>query len=34
LWPPIHPAVLCAAHTDADVDRIVDAVDRAMSRIR
>jgi glutamate-1-semialdehyde 2,1-aminomutase len=30
LWPPIHPAVLCAAHTDADVDRVVEAVDRAM----
>ena len=33
LWPPIHPAVLCAAHTDADVDRVIEAVDRAMSRV-
>jgi glutamate-1-semialdehyde 2,1-aminomutase len=30
LWPPIHPAVLCAAHTEGDVDRVVEAVDRAM----
>jgi glutamate-1-semialdehyde 2,1-aminomutase len=33
LWPPIHPAVLCAAHTDADVVRVVEAVDRAMGAL-
>jgi glutamate-1-semialdehyde 2,1-aminomutase len=33
LWPPIHPAVLCAAHNDADVDRVVEAVDQALSTV-
>ena len=32
LWPPVHPAVLCGAHTGDDLSRVVDALDAAMRR--
>jgi glutamate-1-semialdehyde aminotransferase len=25
LWPPVHPAVTSSAHTDEDVEQILDA---------
>lgn len=33
LWPPVHPAVTSSAHKDGDVDRALEGVDRALTRI-
>lgn len=34
LWPPVHPAVTSAAHDASHVDRVLDAVDAVLGRIR
>lgn len=31
LWPPIHPGVVAAPHTVADLDRLMEAADRVLS---
>jgi glutamate-1-semialdehyde 2,1-aminomutase len=30
LWPPVHPGVTAAPHTDADVDQVIDAAERVL----
>jgi glutamate-1-semialdehyde 2,1-aminomutase len=32
LWPPVHPAVTSSAHTDDDVDRVLEATRRVLDR--
>lgn len=32
-WTPIHPAVTCSAHSNADVDEVLNAVDRVLGRL-
>ncbi|HYM84405.1 MAG TPA: aminotransferase class III-fold pyridoxal phosphate-dependent enzyme [Candidatus Dormibacteraeota bacterium] len=31
LWPPVHSALTCAAHDEADIDRVLDAAERVIA---
>lgn len=33
LWPPVHPGVVSYSHTEADIDRLADALDTVMGMV-